>query len=322
MSDLKKQDLAAIVAKFLNFQVFTKNSSKLTSKSYANDLNQFLAPVIVGRIIFTGQRYEYIADQYPKGASETVNLPNMVITAQKNWAELKASSRNRKHATLKSFFKWAAAEGHFSTDLGANIVSPKVPHRLPHFVSVDEVISLLKVLKGSGDSTITRDRTLLLLLYGGGLRVSEACGLKWSDVDLRTGTLTVLGKGGKERKVALVRMAAESLSLLKKEQRVSSIFIFGSKPLDTRTAYEIVRSLGQRAGLLKPLRPHALRHSFATHMLNSGTDLRILQELLGHESLTATQKYIHLSLDNLAQTMEGAHPLGDQTSGRTRGRQK
>ena len=93
----------------------------------------------------------------------------------------------------------------------------------------------------------------------------------------------------------------------------TSKYVFGQKAIDTRTAYEIVRQSGARAGLLKPLHPHALRHSFATHLLSNGTDLRILQELLGHESLTATQKYLHLSLDKLARTMEANHPLGDKS---------
>jgi site-specific recombinase XerD len=310
MPDLKKQDLVAIVAKFLNFQVFTKNSSRLTSKSYANDLKQFLAPVNVGEIIFTGLRYEYIATEDPKSASQRVNLPQLVNLAQKSWAKLEPASRNRKSSTLKSFFKWAAAEGHFDMNFGAQIISPKVPHRLPHFVSVDEVISLLKHLKDSSDSNVIRDRALLLLLYGGGLRVSEACGLSWRNVDLRSATLTVLGKGQKERKVALVRVAAKALAELKKKSS-GSPYIFGEKPLNPRTAYEIVRQRGRKAGLVTPLHPHALRHSYATHLLTSGTDLRILQELLGHESLTATQKYLHLSIDSLAQTMEGAHPLGE-----------
>jgi site-specific recombinase XerD len=310
-STLKKQDLAALMAKFLNFQVFTKNSSRLTSKSYANDLNQFLGPINVAGIIFTGQRYEYIAVRDPKGASQSVNLPNMVLQAQKRWAPLKASSRNRKSATLKSFFKWAAAEGHFEKDFGADIVSPKVPQKLPHFLSVDEIISLLTKLRGSEGQNVLRDRALLLLLYGGGLRVSEACGLKWSDVDPPSATLKTLGKGGKERKIALVRVAAQALAEFRRSDGHGP-YVFGAKPLDTRVAYEIVRSWGKKAGLLKPLHPHALRHSYATHMLTDGTDLRILQELLGHESLTATQKYLHLTVDSLARTMERAHPKGSK----------
>jgi site-specific recombinase XerD len=310
MSALKKQDLAAIVAKFLNFQVFTKNASRLTSKSYANDLNQFLGPINVGRIIFTEQRYEFLAEVDPKRASQPLNLPSLVISAQKSWAPLKPASRNRKYSTLKSFFKWALAEGIFEDDFGADIVTPKVPQRIPHFISVDEAIGLLKKLKGSEGEKQPRDRALLLLLYGGGLRVSEACGLKWRQVDLKSATILVLGKGGKERKVALVKVTANALAQLKKETG-GEIYVFGAKPLDPRAAYEIVRQWGVNAGLMKPLHPHALRHSYATHLLSSGTDLRILQELLGHESLTATQKYLHLSIDSLARSMEQAHPLGE-----------
>lgn len=312
MSTLKKQEFAAIVAKFLNFQVFTKNASLLTSKSYANDLNQFLGPINVGRIIFTGQRYEVSAGVDPKWASEPLDLPNLVSLAQQNWAHLKPSSRNRKCATLKSFFKWAAEEGIFAKNYGLDIVAPKVPERLPHFISVDEAIALLKKLRGSEGENLPRDRALLLLLYGGGLRVSEACRLEWSQVDIKNATLLVSGKGQKQRKIAIVRLAAHALAELRK-QTGSARFVFGEKPLDPRVAYEIVRQWGIKAGLMKPLHPHALRHSFATHLLTSGTDLRILQELLGHESLTATQKYLHLSIDSLAQTMEAAHPLGEKS---------
>lgn len=146
-------------------------------------------------------------------------------------------------------------------------------------------------------------RALILLLYGGGLRVSEACALQWKDLVEGARSLRIRGKGGRERVVAVPERTWEALTALKREG--ATVF----NGLGERKAYEWVRQAGARAGLLKPLHPHALRHSYATHLLTSGADLRVLQELLGHRSLAATQKYTHLSLDHLARSLEKHHPL-------------
>ncbi len=136
--------------------------------------------------------------------------------------------------------------------------------------------------------------------------MSEACSVKWQDIDATKRIIRIRGKGSKERIVALPPIVFKSISALTGQGK----FIWGVEPLSTRVAFSIVRSLGARAGLVKPLHPHALRHSFATHLLSSGTNLRTLQELLGHASLTATQKYTHLGIDHLARTVENHHPLG------------
>lgn len=307
---MSSQDLLQATGKFLNFQVFTKNCSSLTSKSYANDLNQFLEPLEVGGIYFNAQegRWDVVfSSNTPLKGTFYIDFKDLLRKANIRWASLKPASRNRKNATLKSFFKWAFEAGIVEESLSDSIICPKVPQRIPHFISADEAVSLLKALKNDPDAR-AEDRVLILLLYGGGLRISEACALKWSQVEASTRSLTIKGKGSKERKIALVKVAMEALKELPRKGE----YVFGEEPLNTRTAYSIVRKWGVNAGLLKPLHPHALRHSFATHLLSSGTDLRILQELLGHESLTATQKYLHLSLDHLARTMESNHPLGEK----------
>ena len=141
------------------------------------------------------------------------------------------------------------------------------------------------------------------------MRVSEACALKWSDVNWTQKHLRILGKGSKERLVVLPqsiwKLLEDAKTLQKDTQTNKRIFSFS-----TRTAYEKVKSWGKKAKLLKPLNPHALRHSFATHLLADGTNLRTLQALLGHSSLQATQKYTHLNLEQLAQTLKERHPLG------------
>lgn len=304
------QDLLQATVKFLNFQVFTKNSSPLTSKSYANDLNQFLRPLNAGGINFNDSERKWVVvitgGERFKGTFY-IEMRELILKAQKLWAPLKPASRNRKNAVLKGFFGWLYEEGLIQEPVAEAIVIPKVPQKIPHFISPDEAVSLLKALKSTPNSK-PEERALILLLYGGGLRVSEACGLKWSQFDASKRALNIKGKGGKERNIALVKVASDALSELPHRGE----YIFGEKPMNTRHAYDVVRNWGAKAGLLKPLHPHALRHSYATHLLSSGTDLRILQELLGHESLTATQKYLHLSLDSLARTMESNHPLGEK----------
>ena len=179
-------------------------------------------------------------------------------------------------------------------------------------------MSLLKALEceliQNNTPETLRDYVLILLLYGGGLRVSEACHISWADIYSHKLEIRVLGKGGKMRIQALPSFCFTQIN---KMPRIGK-FIFGEKPLNSRKAYHIVNLWGKKAGLLKPLHPHALRHSYATHLLSSGADLRVLQELLGHSSLNATQKYTHLNLDQLARSLELNHPLGRNRLGHSK----
>lgn len=286
--------LAENIDKYLKFMVFIKDASPLTIKHYQIDLQQAF-------------KYDK-KSPLPLSPISEVELLATARNAFNDWATLALSSRNRKAATLKSFFSWAFAEGLTERDLSLQITCPKVPKKIPHFLSVDEALAVLNSFDSS-EKIPLREKVLFLLLYGGGLRISEACHLRWSDVQLEQKILRVKGKGGKERVVALPILSADVLRQWKKDSSFNE-FVFGEAPLNSRTAYELVRQSGVRAGLLKPLHPHALRHSFATHLLSSGANLRTLQELLGHESLQATEKYTHLGIDQLARTMEAVHPLG------------
>lgn len=285
--------LSENIDKYLKYMTFIKSASPLTIKHYSLDLMQ---------------AFNY---EDPSVKSKSISESELLSAARaafNQWAHLSLASRNRKAATLKSFFSWAFEESLTEKDLSVQITCPKVPKKLPHFVSVDEALSVLKSF--DADSKIPlKEKVLFLLLYGGGLRVSEACNLKWSEVQISQKVLRVKGKGSKERVVALPSLTVDVLLKWKKESSFDE-YVFGEKPLNSRTAYEMVRQSGIRAGLLKPLHPHALRHSFATHLLSSGANLRTLQELLGHESLQATEKYTHLGIDQLARTMENLHPLG------------
>lgn len=282
------------ISKFLKYMEFIQSASPQTLRAYRSDLTQCFG-----------------TPETPKHdiLSET-HLLQAYRDAFQVWKDLSLASRNRKAATLKSFYSWAFSEKLIDRDLSLQVPSPRVPKKLPHFISVDEALSVLHALNESPE--YATHRLLFLLLYGGGLRVSEACGLQWKQVQFQQGYLRIQGKGNKERLVILPKGTIEALKKWKAEQLKGEPYVFGSSALNPRTAYSMIQRSGQLAGLIKPLHPHALRHSFATHLLTSGANLRTLQELLGHESLKATEKYTHLGIDQLARTMESVHPLGNK----------
>lgn len=307
-----RQLLSDLTSKYLKHLTFRKTASRHTSKSYAKDLEQFYQPLGVQKILYSSESGECFFQWSEEAASFTFDsLENLFVQllplAWQTWQRLSVSSRQRKASVLKSFLKWLWEEKRISSNLALQIPSIKVPQRLPHFISADEALTLLQSLKtGVDEEKIPPSHLLLvLLLYGGGLRVSEACNVELSDIDDKRRQIRVVGKGSKERICVLPALFWK----VHFKRETEGAFLFGTAPLNSRTAYEIVRKAGARAGLLKPLHPHALRHSFATHLLSSGADLRVLQELLGHSSLTATQKYTHLSLDHLARAIEKHHPL-------------
>lgn len=299
---MDRQFLTLVITKYLKYLEITKTASEHTSKSYANDLGQFLSLAGVQKILYIpGNPQCFFQNSLYCQQSFEEALPSLITHSQDNWRHLKPSSRQRKGAVIKGFLQWLFKEGFISTDYSHAIRLPKVPERLPHFISADEAIVLLR--KVSEESTDLSTRTLILLLYGGGLRVSEACQIKKGDMLVHQKTIRIMGKGGKERLVVLPEL------FWKKLPKTNGDFLFGEKALSPRKAYEMVKIAGVKAGLMKPLHPHALRHSFATHLLSSGADLRVLQELLGHSSLTSTQKYTHLNIHQLSQTVEKHHPL-------------
>lgn len=301
------------ICNYLYFQTFMESSSAHTLRSYKGDLGQaFGAP--------TGGFVAMTTALQPLKVPEVDSLLIMAKQALRSWAPLSPASRNRKTATLKSFFGWLHREAHCHRDLAPLLHSPKVPSRLPKHLSVDEAIALIRTIEQdtkSDDLAFARKSRLTLalvsLLYGGGLRVSEACELRNRNLKLDEGVCRVLGKGGKERVVALPPIATNAIRMwLETEPALQcGEFVFGNEPLSSRKAYDLVKQAGSRAEVLKALNPHALRHSYATHLLRSGANLRVIQTLLGHASLQATSRYTHVGLDQLARTLESHHPLGE-----------
>ncbi len=287
--------IQATTLNFLKFQENIESASPLTLRAYALDLKQ----------AFEGKQ------KFVLNHNEFWDLARPALN---RWGSLSLASRNRKIATLKSFFNWMYNERLTDKNFGSQLTCPKVPKKIPHFLSVDEVISVLNFFQQSSQTAtseknqnyLVKQKTLFLLLYGGGLRISEACLLQWKNVQVNERRLLVKGKGNKERFSILPAFCFEHL---KKISLHKTAYVFGEQPLHTRIGYEMIRDLGKKAGLMNPLHPHALRHSFATHLLASGANLRTLQTLLGHDSLTATEKYTHLSVDHLARLIDQTHPL-------------
>ncbi len=226
----------------------------------------------------------------------------------------------RHLSTLRSFFRWACREGHLAKNPARGLPSPRVPRSLPRALTLPDTESLLAA--DNEDSVRERERALFELLYATGLRVSEAAGLDLEDVDLSSRLARVTGKGSKERIVPFgeeaedalrgwlpVRSALRSGAHREAGARGEPLFVNrrGGR-LTTRSMARLLKRRLLAAGLPQDISPHALRHTFATHLLQAGADLRAIQELLGHASLSTTQKYTHLDAARLQQVYRGAHP--------------
>lgn len=294
---------------FLKYLENIESCSPLTIKAYTLDLNQaFFQKATPNKHTHKNNNLINLADVKALSFRTGEDLWLTCRDSLTQWGRLSPASRNRKIATLKSFFNWLYNEKLIDKNYGDQLVCPKVPRKIPHFISVDEVISILQFLNQTTDEDIQAQKSLFNLLYGGGLRISEACNLKWKDVQLEERRILVLGKGQKERLIIIPETCNDVLKAHRARNK-NTEYVFGDEPLSSRKGYEYIRTLGKKVGLMNPLHPHSLRHSFATHMLASGTNLRTLQTMLGHDSLTATEKYTHLNIDTLARIVEVKHPL-------------
>lgn len=222
----------------------------------------------------------------------------------------------RNTATLKSFFRWLDTTYDDLADVGARLRSPKVGRRLPRVLQQDQIaLILLRAKERAAQSELVdiRDHAILELLYATGIRVSELCSLALTDLDFERRTIRVLGKGNKERVVPFGAPASHALQRYVQDARRSKALpqIFqgeSGQRLNTRTVYALVARVLQDAPGGGPRGPHSLRHTAATHLLDGGADLRVVQEILGHASLSSTQVYTHVSAERLSKTYKMAHP--------------
>jgi len=303
------------VAVFLAWLRVEKNFSPATVRAYAADLDQFArfcAPAGLGAAVAASPERQ----PPPVIDPDRITLRTVrAFLASLSAAGLKATTLGRKLAALRSFFRFLNREGLMAGNPARPIPSPAKPKSLPPVLTVDEAARLLETPGGPPRSPL-RDRALLELLYSSGLRVSELTGLNLEDLDLAGGSVRVLGKGRKERIVPVGRKAVEAVeAYLARERRGSresgaAIFL-NVRDGGRLTARSVHRLLGERAlrqGWRKKISPHALRHSFATHLLGGGADLRAIQEMLGHRSLSTTTRYTRLDTEQLTRVYEQSHP--------------
>lgn len=294
---------------FLAWMEVQKGASPATLKAYGSDLAQ-LAEFLQGQ-------------DADLGKPETVARRH--VQAYLAWlfrqGEAK-SSMARKLAAVRSFFRFQQRNGAVAENVAAQVRNPRQEKRHPRALNVDETFALLDAehnQKGaeSAESArlLCRDLALAELLYGSGLRISEALGLDIDDVQLSSRVLRVMGKGSRERLAPLSDTSCESLKAWLDERPLMALpeeqaLFVGSRGsrLNRREAARIVERLCRRAGLDFTVSPHSLRHSFATHLLSAGADLRSVQELLGHRRLTTTQRYTQVSLEHLMEAYDKAHP--------------
>jgi integrase/recombinase XerC len=230
--------------------------------------------------------------------------------ASEHRAGLSPKSLQRLLSSCRSLFRQLTREGLLSHDPLAGVRGPKVHRKLPQVLDVDEATALVE---GDGDDALgVRDRAMLELFYSSGLRLSELIGLRWLDLDLDAGEVRVLGKGRKTRIVPVGRHAIAALRALGEvEGRTPESPVFRGRngaAISPRTVQARMKTLAMRQGFAKHVHPHLLRHTFASHMLESSGDLRAVQELLGHADIATTQIYTHLDFQHLAKVYDAAHP--------------
>lgn len=231
----------------------------------------------------------------------------------------KKSSIGRKLAAIRSFFRFLLRRGTIVKNPAELVATPKKEQRLPFHLDIDQATTLMEA-PDDGQKYALRDRAILELLYSSGLRVSELTGLNIGELDLGAGMVRVTGKGGKERIVPVGSRALEALQVYlgqRSDGMTKGAFFLNTRGgrINRRSVARIVDTHVMRIASFKRISPHTLRHTFATHMLEGGADLRAIQELLGHASLSTTQKYTHVSIDRLMEVYDKAHPKAHTKSG-------
>lgn len=287
------------IQEFSSYLENERRSSNHTVKNYVVDLMQFAGFLEARKKSLDVTRIDHASVREYLGT----------LFGKKN-----PTSIARKLSSLRSFFDFCIKRGLVKTNPAKEVPSPKVPKRVPKFLTVDEVFALLDT-PDTKDALGRRDKAILEILYASGLRVSELVGLDITDVDLTTGTVRVLGKGRKERIVPVGKKACDSvrgyLDLRQALTKLSDGAIFVNRSgtrLSTRAVERLLLKYLKQSGIQKAATPHVLRHTFATHLLNAGADMRGIQELLGHSSLSTTQKYTHVGIEKMMEVYDKAHP--------------
>ena len=300
-----KKQLMSVAEEFVEFIVARRSGSPATADSYGRDLERFAAYLAEKKITDFGQVDKALMFDY------VTLLRSGKITRGK----ISDSSFSRMLSTLRSFYHYLIRYKGVKVNPTRGLRAPKLNRTIPEFLTFDQMMTLFDSFD-LNDPAALRNRAILETMYACGLRVSEVCSLTLAELDLNERILTVTGKGDKQRivpfykrlRTLLTRYLRDSRALYLKEEHG---FVFVSQrgaPITPRAVQLILAQAGQDAGLNQPLHPHMLRHSFATHLLDNGVDLRTVQELLGHSSLSTTQIYTHVTVDRLKQSVDAAHP--------------
>jgi len=289
------------VEDFLSHLQIERRMSAHTLDAYRRDLDALVAWTAAQGIddlatVHTEQLRAFIAAEHRRGLSP--------------------KSLQRRLSACRSCYQWLLKHGRIAASPAAGIRAPKAPRKLPQVLDVDEAVQLVEL---PTDAPLgVRDRAILELFYSSGLRLSELCALRWRALDLADGLVTVLGKGSKQRSVPVGSHARKALDDWRREsQGQPDAPVFpgrGGATITPRAVQIRLQRLAQRQGLFKRVHPHLLRHSFASHVLESSGDLRGVQELLGHADIATTQIYTHLDYQHLAKVYDGAHPRAKRKS--------
>ena len=283
---------------FLTYLRNERNVSPHTVRSYQSDLEQLSA--------FLGGKQLSAVDHQ--------TLRRFIAHLMQD--EVKKSSVARKLSAIRSFFRYLNREGILMNNPARLVATPRRDKRLPSVLTADDALRLMNSpssKKPEDNGTMLRDRAVLETLYSTGIRAGELIGMNREDLDHNDSLIRIRGKGRKERIVPIGAKALDAidayLGCLTRNPEIAAVFLGPSgKRLTARTVQRILENHRNQLGLLQKASPHTLRHSFATHMLESGADLRAIQELLGHASLSTTQRYTHVNLDSLMEVYDKAHP--------------
>jgi integrase/recombinase XerC len=300
-----------LIDSFIDSLVTEKGYSDHTCRAYRKDLQDFFSFVADSRHR-DKTRHKRISDMKSEQIDGILIRGYLGVLHRKN----KKTTVARKLSAIRSFFKFLEKRGHISENPAEYIMTPKQDKTIPVYLSVDDMFRLLDSIQS--DTVLdSRNRAIFETLYSSGIRVSELTQMNVSDVDFKAAVIRVLGKGNQQRMVPVGQKALTAIKtyrtrLHKKigpEATTGPLFLNRfNKRLSSRSVARILKQLIAAMGLLTPVSPHALRHTFATHLLDAGADLRAVQELLGHKSLSTTQKYTHVSIDHLMEMYDKAHP--------------
>ena len=320
VSAINEKSFTPLVRQFLDYLKLERHFSDYTVKSYGADLiqfGQFMSGAIGHGANNSGPIGDNELDKRHLGVEPLAIREFLAYLYGQNYTK---STTARKLATLRSFYKFLMRRGQISINPLSTIRTPKQEKRLPKCLDLDQIQKLLDT-PGDADILSARDKAMLEVLYSSGIRVSELVELEMADLDLQEGVLRVKGKGRKDR---LTPIGSQAIKALQKyfefraaerqnhEPMTGRVFLnkHGGS-LSTRSVRRKLDKYLVQAGLDPGISPHTLRHSFATHLLNNGADLRSVQELLGHQSLSTTQIYTHLTTQRMKDAYDAAHPRAD-----------